>query len=135
MTQDNAQIALRAAGELTADAVLTRRLVERHGLDETTAWNAVRQTRARQPNEHTDLVRAEAAAVLAEIAKPFIELADRLAEAMRPALQQIARSISRMGEQARTAQAQPQVDFVLHTEHARPAWESPYGPLMRRRSQ
>ena len=111
-----------AAGQ--AGAVLVRRLVERHGLDETTAAAAVTDTRAGTANPYSELVATEAAAVLTEGMKPLLDATAAAWQAIQPALQHLAQTIAHFAAQLEEADRLRAQD--------RPAWQSPYGPPSRR---
>jgi hypothetical protein len=108
-----------------ARTVLVRRLVERHGIDEATAIDAVDAARAGTPDEYGPLVATEAAAVLTEGMRPLLDAFAAAWQAIQPALQHLAQSVSRFAEQLEEADRLRAQD--------RPAWQSPYGPPTRRR--
>ncbi|MEU3507922.1 hypothetical protein ABZ733_08320 [Streptomyces longwoodensis] len=123
-------------GLLFTHAVLARRLADHHGLDLETASRAVIAVAQGEPTPHTDLVRAEARAEVARLARIFAQLR----EAFRPLVEAWIRSFREIGEYlhaVRTAAA----DAARSMHHStptprrsrRPAWQSPYGPQQRRR--
>ncbi|MFZ3595103.1 hypothetical protein [Streptomyces sp. BH104] len=114
----------------TADAALfvAQRLVTRHGLTTRQALTAVAQAEREETGEHADLARAEARALLSELASqlaPVREAFRRLVPAVKAAADALGQAVA----QLRTPAA-PTVRRVR-----RPAWQSPYGPPAGRRSQ
>ncbi|MEU6929007.1 hypothetical protein AB0A05_07565 [Streptomyces sp. NPDC046374] len=107
-----------------AALLLIGRLVKRHGLTVEEAVTAVAQRRRRETGPHTDLVVAEAHAVLAEALAPIRACMDALrpmAQAAAAAMAELGRALNQAAPVARAARAD------------RPAWASPYGPPPRRR--
>lgn len=107
-----------------ARAVLVRRLFERHGLDETTASQAVDDTCAGTDNPHSALVAAEAMASVTEGMKPLLDAMAAAWQAIQPALQHMAQVVARFAAQLEDADRLRAKD--------RPAWQSPYGPPARK---
>lgn len=103
-----------------AALLLIGRLVKRRGLTVREAVTAVAQRRRRETGPHTDLVLAEARAVLAEALAPM----RALIEAFQPVARAAATVMAELGGALSQA---PDV------RADRPAWVSPYGPPPRRR--
>ncbi|MBP5890628.1 hypothetical protein [Streptomyces scabiei] len=117
---------------LAAREVLTRRLVDQHGLTRFTARRAVLAVEEGRDTPHAELVRAEAAEVL----RPFVEMMQLLRERLRPVVQAWAKAMRAAADAVRAAQNTRPDDYVLAPPPApsdRPAWQSPYGPPSRRR--
>ncbi|WP_228976704.1 hypothetical protein [Streptomyces sp. DH12] len=107
-----------------AAQLLIGRLVKRHGLTVEEAVAAVAQRRRREAGPHTDLVVAEATAVLAEVLAPV----RAVMEALRPMAQAAAAAMADLARALRQA-----ATATRGTRADRPAWASPYGPPPRRR--
>lgn len=112
---------------LAAREVLTRRLVERHGLTRFTARRAVMAVEQGRDTPHADLVRAEAQAVMT----PFAAAMQQLCERLRPAAEAWAKAMRAAADVVRAAQTARADEYAL-APHDRPAWQSPYGPAPRR---
>ncbi|MEZ7005015.1 hypothetical protein [Streptomyces sp. AD55] len=95
-----------------AALILIHRLVRNHGLTAEEAVTAVAQRRRREDGPHTDLVIAEAHAVVAEAAAPVMAMIKKMAEAMA----ELARAFK------------PATGKTAAARRDRPAWASPYGP-------
>lgn len=108
-----------------AAVMLAARLVDRHGLTAREALTAVAQVQRHETGPHTHLVRAEATAVLNEIAAPF----RALVQAVQPLFATAARAASDLLAAFRT---RPQ-ETHEPVSRRRPAWQSPYGPPPRHR--
>lgn len=110
---------------------LVRRLTDRHGLDHTDALNAVLQAERHQPGPHTELVRAEAHAIVTELLTPIWRRITETIEALIPAIGVAAAGLKQ------AADAVTQAHYALAPPPApgrrrdRPAWQSPYGPPTR----
>jgi hypothetical protein len=118
---------------LAAREVLTRRLVEHHGLTRFTARRAVVAVEEGRETSHADLVRAEAAEVL----RPFVEAFQQIREQLRPAAEAWAATWRAFADHIRRSGLTTQDDYALAPPRPspkdRPAWQSPYGPAPRRR--
>lgn len=114
---------------LAAREVLTRRLVERHGLTRFTARRAVLAVEQGRDTPHADLVRAEAQAFMA----PWVEAMQQLYERLRPIADAWTKAMRAAADAVSAAQTARADDYVLAPppDH-RPAWQSPYGPPPRR---
>ncbi|WP_199570581.1 hypothetical protein [Streptomyces murinus] len=111
-----------------AALILIHRLVRNHGLTAEEAVTAVAQRRRREDGPHTELVIAEAHAVVAEAAAPVMALMKKMAEAMQPMMQAASAA---MAELARAFK--PTTGKTAAARRDRPAWASPYGPRPHRR--
>ncbi|MFD3609001.1 hypothetical protein ACFWXA_13170 [Streptomyces atroolivaceus] len=107
-----------------AALLLIGRLVRLRGLTVEEAVTAVAQRRRREDGPHTDLVVAEAHAVMAEALAPIRAAID----AMKPMAQAAATAMAELSRALR--QAAP---ATVAARADRPAWASPYGPPPRRR--
>ncbi|MFF4388544.1 hypothetical protein ACFY0G_17455 [Streptomyces sp. NPDC001552] len=108
-----------------AALVLIHRLIQNRGLTVEEAVVAVAQRRRREVGPHTDLVTAEAAAVLHEAFAPIramMEAFKPVAQAMATAMADLVRALQR-----------PAIQGAATARASRPAWASPYGPPPRRR--
>lgn len=118
---------------LAAREVLTRRLVEHHGLTRFTARRAVIAVEQGCDTPHADLVRTEAAEAL----RPFVEAFHQIREQLRPTLEGWAAVWRSFAEHVRRSGLAAQDDYALApprpSPKERPAWQSPYGPPPRRR--
>lgn len=118
---------------LAAREVLTRRLVEQHGLTRFTARRAVIAVEEGRDTQHADLVRAEAA----EVVRPLVEAFHQIREQLRPAVEAWAATWRAFAEHIRRVGLASQDDYALAPPRPspkdRPAWQSPYGPAPRRR--
>ncbi|MDX3507439.1 hypothetical protein PV755_00630 [Streptomyces caniscabiei] len=114
---------------LAAREVLTRRLVEQHGLTRFTARRAVIAVEEGRDTPHADLVRAEAA----EVVRPLVEAFQQIREQLRPAVEAWAATWRAFAEHIRRVGFASQDDYALAPPQDRPAWQSPYGPAPRRR--
>ncbi|WP_433856717.1 hypothetical protein [Streptomyces kronopolitis] len=115
MTPDTARAALLVA----------QRLVARHGLTAQQALAAVAQAERGESGEHTDLVRTEAHALLAELAAALAPIREAFRR-MAPAVKAAGAAMLQAAEQLRSSPASA-------GRRDRPAWQSPYGPPARRR--
>lgn len=107
-----------------AALILVGRLVQRRGLTVEEAVTAVAQRRRREDGPHTDLVVAEAHAVMSEALAPVREFM----EAMRPMMQAATTAMAELGRAL--LQSAP---AATAARRDRPAWATPYGPPPRRR--
>ncbi|AMW11633.1 hypothetical protein A4E84_20325 [Streptomyces qaidamensis] len=113
---------------LAAREILTRRLVERHGLTRLTARRAVLAVEQGQDTPHAALVRAEAR----EVMRPVHEAFERLREQLRPTFEAYGRMLRAFTENlSRSALSEHQERRPVRRPD-RPAWQSPYGPPRRR---
>jgi hypothetical protein len=112
-------------GRLAAREILTRRLVERHGLTRFTAHRAVLAVAQGRETQHADLVRAEAA----EVMRPVVEAMQQFREQVRPIAEAMAKTLRAAADAIRAAQTHAQQHT---TPRGRPAWQSPYGPPRKR---
>jgi hypothetical protein len=113
---------------LAAREVLTRRLVERHGLTRFTARRAVLSVEQGRDTPHADLVRAEAR----EVMRPVHEAFERLREQLRPTFEAYARMLRALTDHVSRSALIEHQDSRPICRPDRPAWQSPYGPTRRR---
>ncbi len=106
--------------------ILIRRLVDRHGLTRMTARHAVIAVEEGRTSDRTELVQAEACAVMAETMQQIREAFRPMAESMIEAFKQLVQAFERLGVTAEAGSAPGR-------RRDRPAWQSPYGPPRRRR--
>ncbi|MFF4385599.1 hypothetical protein ACFY0G_02215 [Streptomyces sp. NPDC001552] len=111
-------------GRAAAALLMISRLISHHGLTMQQAAHAVAQVSYRETGEHTHLVTAEAAAMLAELMAPVRAFMD----AMRPAVAAAAEQFAALARQLTAA-----APTAAGRRTDRPAWASPYGPPSRRR--
>ncbi|MBT2453306.1 hypothetical protein [Streptomyces sp. ISL-86] len=107
-----------------AALLLIGRLVRLRGLTVEEAVTAVAQRRRRETGPHTDLVVAEAHAVMSEALAPIraaMEAFKPIAQAAAAAMAELARALRPIAQQTAAARRD------------RPAWATPYGPPPRRR--
>ncbi|THA54282.1 hypothetical protein [Streptomyces sp. A1136] len=107
-----------------AALLLIGRLVRLRGLTVEEAVTAVAQRRRRETGPHTDLVVAEAHAVMSEALAPIraaMEAFKPMAQAAAAAMAELARALRPVAQQTAAARRD------------RPAWATPYGPPPRRR--
>lgn len=109
-----------------AALILIGRLVTRRGLTVEEAVTAVAQRRRREDGPHTDLVIAEAHAVVAEAAAPVMALMQKMAEAMQPVIQAASAAMAELARAFKPATGK------TAARRDRPVWASPYGPPPRR---
>lgn len=114
---------------LAAREVLTRRLVERHGLTRFTARRAVLAVEQGRDTRHADLVRAEAQAFMA----PWTEAMQQLYQRLRPIAEAWTKAMRAAADAVRAAQNPRGDDYALAPSADRPAWQSPYGPPTKKR--
>lgn len=110
----------------SARDVLTRRLVERHGVEPERARHAVIAAEQGRTSEHAALVQAEVRAVMTESMQQLREAFRPMAETMIETLKQLAQAFERLHAGAEPVPAPGR-------RHDRPAWQSPYGPASKRR--
>ncbi|MEC3995044.1 hypothetical protein VSR01_16485 [Actinacidiphila sp. DG2A-62] len=103
-----------------AHNLLVRGLADRHGLGLLEAHFAVRRAALGIPDEHTELVHAEAHALLLEFTT-----------AVNHHLATLARAFATLGQAATRAAASMQA--APRPSPERPAWQSPHGPARTRR--
>ena len=115
----------RPAAEPVGRGILVRRLVDNHGLNDAEARAAGSAHELGRTPEHTDLVRAEARAVITETMQRLRAAFRPMAETMNATLKQIAESLKTL----RTCDVHPQAPA---RRYDRPAWQSPYGPARRK---
>lgn len=116
---------------LAAREILTRHLVEHHGLTRFTARRAVLAVEEGRETRHADLVRAEAQAVMA----PFVEAWEQVRKSLLPVAEAWAKTMRATADAVKAARNARAADFDLAPPPAprdRPAWQSPYGPPSRR---
>ncbi|WP_327421861.1 hypothetical protein OG763_15095 [Streptomyces sp. NBC_01230] len=107
-----------------AELLLIGRLVRNRGLAVEEAVTAVAQRRRRETGPHTDIVLAEAHAVLAEAMAPMRSLM----EALKPLAQAAAAPMVEL-----SCALRPVAEQSTAAPRDRPAWATPYGPPPRRR--
>ncbi|MER6778482.1 MULTISPECIES: hypothetical protein [unclassified Streptomyces] len=103
---------------LSARNLLAQRLVTRHGIDPLEAHTAVTRLHLGMPTEHEQLIREEAAAVVAEFRQALIEAFAPVNAAMKALVEAVAHAMAQL-HQATNPVLRPR---------SRPAWQSPYGP-------
>ena len=108
--------------------ILIRRLVEHHGLTRMTARHAVLAVEHGRTSGHAALVHAEARAVMDETMQQLREAFRPMAERMAEAFKQLAEAFEHL-----RANASPNPIPASGRRHDRPAWQSPYGPALRKR--
>ncbi|MFD3844758.1 hypothetical protein ACFWVB_02560 [Streptomyces microflavus] len=104
-----------------AALVLTNRLVTNRGLTRADAVTAVVQRKHDETGPHTDLVTAEAIAVLDEAFAPI----RAFTAALVPAAEAACTAIRELMEALQATPSRP-------AKADRPAWVTPYGPPPRR---
>lgn len=118
--------------DLTGRAVLVQRMTDRHGLSQAAALDAVVRAEQHLGGPHTDTVRAEARAVLAEAVvsmhQQITEAFEGLAAAVRTAAEGLWTALTATREQFALAPPPP----ASGRRPDRPPWQSPYGPPTRR---
>ncbi|MBK3630310.1 hypothetical protein JHN59_37055 [Streptomyces sp. MBT49] len=114
---------------LAAREILTRRLVERHGLVRFTARRAVLAVEQGRDTPHAELVRTEAH----EVMRPMHGAFERMREQLRPVVEAYAGTVRALADSLRRARLIEDQHGHLVKQSDRPAWLSPYGPPSRRR--
>lgn len=112
------------AAEARVELLLISRLVGRHHLTADEATIAVGQHHRRETGPHTDLVAAEARALLDEgtaAIRRFLQALPPVAKAAAAAAADLERAL------------QPVARPAAGRRRDRPTWASPYGPPPRRR--
>lgn len=107
---------------------LARRLVDRHGLTPADAARAVSRYAYGKTSEHTDLVRAESQALLAEIFVPICKAMNDLMAGLAPAFKALGEAAVRAGK---AMQDDYQLVQGVSRASDRPAWQSPHGPAQK----
>ncbi|GGZ80332.1 hypothetical protein ACFOOM_07660 [Streptomyces echinoruber] len=105
---------------------LVRRLVDRHGLTRAAALRAVLAAERGTSTEHAEAVQAEVRALAGEMMQ-------RLRDAFRPLVASWAAAMQRLVDAAQHLQATASKGQPVRRRPDRPAWQSPYGPPLKRR--
>jgi hypothetical protein len=113
---------------LAAREILTRRLVERHGLTRFTARRVVIAVERGHDTPHADLVRAEAH----EVMRPVCEAFSRLREQLRSVFEANSGMLRALADSLRRSGLAENQDGRRTRRPDRPAWQTPYGPPRRR---
>ncbi|MEU6283988.1 hypothetical protein [Streptomyces sp. NPDC047028] len=111
-----------AVAQGIARSILVQRLTDYHGLALAEARAAVLAVENGRTSEHAALVRAEARAVAEEATQRIRIAIQHRSRSLGPTLRYLCRNPER-----------PPAGDAPAARHERPAWQSPYGPVLRRR--